>query len=235
VMVRPNGAVDARDPATGNVLRSLQLPPALIQGGGTPQLLVVGDSLVVAVRRDDRAEVEAFAVGPGGRDWSASLPVRSEGGGRFFLAACGRLLCLHADGADALLDPATGELRGQVGYQVVGQIGDTLLAVPSPEQPGTPQTRRKVYLLRAADGQSIDTRPDTAVIGWSGSDGWAMLARQGAVGTTFTAIDGRGGERLLGTMPGVDLVCQASGLVLVCVDPGGQLRAWPIPPATLAD
>jgi hypothetical protein len=230
VMVRPDGAVDVRDPASGDVTRTLRLPDSLIRGGGTPQLLLVGDTLVVAVRRNDRAEVVGFAVGPAGRDWSAALPVRSDGGGRFFLAPCGSLLCLHADGADALFDPATGRLRGQVGYQVVGQVGDTLLAVPSPEQPGTPQTRRKVYLLRAGDGQSLGTRPDTAVISWSGGDGWALLARQGTVGTTFTAIDGYGGERLLGTMAGVDLVCQAARAVLVCVDPGGELRAWPIPP-----
>jgi hypothetical protein len=231
VMVRPDGAVDVRDPASGDVARTLRLPDTLIRGGGTPQLLQVGDTLVVAVRRADRAEVVGFAVGPAGRDWSASLPVRPDGGGRFFLAPCGSLLCLHADGADAVFDPTTGRLRGQVGYQVVGQVGDTLLAVPSPEQSGTPQTRRKVYLLRAVDGQSLSTLADTAVIGWSGADGWAMLAYQGAVGTTFTAIDGYGGQRLLGTLPGVDLVCQAARAVLICVDPGGELRAWPIPPA----
>jgi hypothetical protein len=230
VMVQPDGAVDVRDPATAGVVRTLRLPAGLLTGGGTPQLLLVGDTLLVAVRGADRAELVAFGVGPAGRDWSASLPVRAAGGGRFFLAACGRLICLHADGADALFDPATGSLRGQVGYQVIGQVGDTLLAVPSPEQPGTPQSRRQVYLLRAVDGQSLGTLADTTMIGWDGGDGWAMLARQGVVGTTFTAIDGYGGLRLLGTMPGGDLVCQASAAILVCVDPGGQLRAWPIPP-----
>ena len=56
-----------------------------------------------------------------------------------------------------------------------------------------------------------------------------MLARLGRAGTEFWAIDGQGGRRLLGTVAGGELACQASRAVLVCADPVGFLRAWEIP------
>jgi hypothetical protein len=91
-------------------------------------------------------------------------------------------------------------------------------------------------MLSASDGRIGDRWPDTAVVPWSNHPGEALLARQGAAGTTFTAIDGRGGSRLVGTVAGADLVCQAQGAVLVCADPGGRLRVWalPVPPVPLA-
>jgi hypothetical protein len=235
-MVQPDGRVEVRSPSTAELLTAFDLPAELLDGGGTPQLLQVGDSLLVAVRHGARADVAAFPLGPTGIGWRAVVRLDPAGGGRFYLAPCGQLVCLHADAADVLLEPRTGRLRGRVGYQVIGQVGDTLLAVPAPEQAGTPQSRRSVTMLSASDGRIGDRWPDTAVVPWSNHPGEALLARQGAAGTTFTAIDGRGGSRLVGTVAGADLVCQAQGTVLVCADPGGRLRVWalPVPPVPIA-
>ena len=61
---------------------------------------------------------------------------------QFYVTGCGRMLCLHADGADAVFAPETGALRARLEVQVVGQIGDLLLAIPSTERPGTLRPRR---------------------------------------------------------------------------------------------
>jgi hypothetical protein len=232
---RRDGTVEIRDPATGDVTRTVRLPAR--SATTTPQLLLVGDTLVAATRGEDRATIDAVAVGPAGRDWSAALPVGrtvSANTARFYLAGCGRFLCLHADGADAVFDVDTGTPHGQVGYQVVGQVGATLIAVPSAEQPGTPRSRRVVYLLDAADVQRSDTFTDTVVVWWRDNDGRALLAHQGSAGTLFSVIDARGDRYILGTVAATDLVCAAAGAILVCSDPVGLVRAWRLPLAPLS-
>ena len=232
---RRDGTVDIRDPATGDASRSVRLPDRPV--AGTPQLMQVGDTLVYATRGEDRATLDAIAVGPTGRAWTAMLPVArtvTANTARFYLAGCGHFVCLHADGADAVFDVDTGGLHGQVGYQVVGEIGPTLIAVPSAEQPGTPQSRRTVYLLDAADVQRTATFADTVVVWWRDSDGRVLLAHQGSAGTQFIIIDAHGEQHLLGTVAIRDLVCAASGTVLVCSDTVGLVRAWRLPVAPLS-
>jgi len=225
-----DGTVEIRDPATGDVTRTVR--PPVRSATATPQLLLVGDTLVAATRGEDRAMLDAIAVGPNGRDWTASLPVGrtvTASTARFYLAGCGRFVCLHADGADAVFDVDTGAPHGQVGYQVVGQVGGALIAVPSAEQPGTPQSRRVVYLLNAADVQRTDTFADTVVVWWRDNDGRVLLAHQGSAGTLFSVIDARGDRHFLGTVAASDLVCAATGAILVCSDPVGLVRAWRLP------
>jgi hypothetical protein len=232
---RRDGTVEVRDPATGDVTRTVRLPAR--SATATPQLLLVGDTLVAATRGEDRATLDGVAVGPAGRDWSASLPVGrtvTASTARFYVAGCGRFVCLHADGADAVFDVDTGTPHGQVGYQVVGQVGATLVAVPSAEQPGTPQSRRVVYLLHAADVQRTDTFTDTVVVRWPDNDGRVLLAHQGSAGTLFSVIDARGDRQFLGTVPARDLVCAAAGVILVCADPVGLVRAWRLPLAPMS-
>jgi hypothetical protein len=227
--VRANGLVEIRDPATGDQVGAVRLPASQLGLESAPRLLLFGDTLLSAVRHDGRAELLAVAVGPRGYNWSVGLAVSRTLGVQFFLAGCGRLVCLHVDGADLLFDPSTGTQRGQVANQVVGEVGQTLLAVPSFERPGTPQSRRTVYLLRATDGRETDMLPDTAVVRWGDTGGRVMLARQGSFGTTFTVIDGLGGSRLLGTVASADLICEAMRTFLVCADPMGVVRAWRLP------
>jgi hypothetical protein len=234
--MRSDGMVEIHDPATGSTVRSYPLPGGRHSGHGDggywPQALLVGDTLIVAVRRDLRAELMAYPLGPEGYAWTASMPVSpplTATTAQFYVTGCGRMLCLHAEGADAVFAPETGALHGQLGAQVVGQFGDFLLAVPSTERPGTTLSRRTVLVLSAADGRQLATLPDTAVVSWRDAGSRAMLAHQGPRGTDITILDGAGGYRLLGTVSGSDLTCAAASGLLVCTDPSGLVRAWRLP------
>ncbi len=234
--MRSDGMVEIRDPATGSTVRSYALPGGRRSGHGDggywPQALMVGDTLIVAVRRDLRAELTAYPVGPEGYGWTASMPVSPPllaATAQFFVTGCGRMLCLHADGADAVFAPETGALRAQLGVQVIGQFGDYLLAEPSSERPGAALSRRTILVLSAANGRRLASLADTVVVPWRDDGNRAMLAHQGPGGTDFTVIDAAGGYRLLGTVSGSDLTCAAAGGLLVCADPVGFVRAWRLP------
>ena len=148
---------------------------------------------------------------------------------QFYVTGCGQMLCLHAEGTDAVFAPETGALRAQPGLRVVGQFGDSLLAVPSTERPGTTQSRRTVLVISAANGRRLATLPDTVVVPWRDAGARAMLARQGPRGTDITVLDAAGGNRLVGTVSGSNLTCAAAGVRLVCADPVGVVRAWRLP------
>ncbi len=234
--IRLDGIVEIHDPATGSTVRSYPLPGGRRSGHGDggywPQALLVGETLIVAVRRDLYAELNAYPVGPDGHEWTASMPVSPKltaTTAQFYVAGCGRMLCLHAEGADAVFAPETGALHAQVGLQVIGQFGGFLLAVPSTDRPGMPFSRRAVLVLSAADGRRIATLPDRVVVPWPDAGSRAMLAHQGPAGTDITVLDASGGSRFLGTLSGSGLTCSATGGVLVCVDAVGMVRAWRLP------
>jgi hypothetical protein len=192
----------------------------------------MGDTLVSAVRGEDQAIVTAYPLGPDGHDWATSIGVSREvdpDRARFYLDACGRLLCLHADGADNAVDPDTGARRVRVEHEIVAEAGTTIVAVPSTEVPGSGEDRRVVYLFARTDGAPIATLVDTAPVPWRDSGSRVMLARQGHGMTAFTVLDADGGSRLLGAVTGTELTCGATGEVLVCADPIGVIRAWRLP------
>jgi hypothetical protein len=174
--------------------------------------------------------VAAYRLAPDGastRAWSVTVPVSevvTDATARFYLAPCAGFLCLHSDGASTLIEPATGQARGQVGVEIVGSVAGTLLAVPSLE---LTRREREVYLL-AADTQRTATLAHSTVIRWRDNGGQALVSEQGPQRTAFT-IWGADGPRRVGSVAGVDLACQARTAVLVCTDPGGNLRAWRIP------
>ncbi len=234
--MRRDGIVEIHDPATGGIVRSYALPGGRQNGHGDggfwPPALLVGDTLIMAVRRDRRAELTAFPVGPGGHEWTASLPVSpalTATTAQFYIAGCGRMLCLRADGADAVFAPETGALRARLEVQVVGQIGDLLLAIPSSERPGTSRSRRTVLLISAADGRRIGTLPDTAIVPWRDGLSRVMLAHKSPGATDFTVLDAAGGSRVLGAVSGSDLTCSATSGLLICADAVGLVRAWRMP------
>jgi hypothetical protein len=221
--VRHDGTVDVRDATTGAVLGQRPTPP----GAG---IVVYADILLTATRGTYGAEVAAYHMTSNGSAeaaWSVTVPVSdivTDATARFYLAACAGFLCLHSDGASTLIEPDTGRIHGQVGVEIVDSVAGTLLAVPSLE---LSRREREVYLL-AADTQRTATLTHSAVIRWRDNGGRALVSDQGAQRTAFT-IWSAAGPRRVGSVTGVDLTCQARAAVLVCTDPGGNLRAWRIP------
>jgi hypothetical protein len=229
-MIGPDGLVELRDPATGDRLSTYPLD--LRGGGQRREFLLIDDTLFTAVRTEDQAVLTAHPVGPDGHEWTTSIGVSRDidpDKARFYLGACGRLLCLHADGADNAFDPDTGARRVRVEHQIVGEAGNTIVAVPSTEVPGSDQDRRVVYLFAGTDGGLIATLTDTAPVPWRDGGSRVMLAHQGHGTTDVTVLDASGGSRLLGTVSGTELTCGASRDVLVCADPVGLIRAWRMP------
>ena len=232
--ISPADLVELRDPATGDIVSTYTLPwtGPHTQVAPRPPVLLIGDTLAVALREEDRAVLTAYPVGPTGRSWTASISVNrtvDPSRAQFYLAGCGQLLCLHVDGADNAFDPDTGAARVRVVQQIVAQCGDTLLAVPSTERPGSARERRMVYLYSSADGALLAALPDTALVPWQDSGARTMLAHQGHGQTDFMVPDRAGGGRLLGTVSGSDLTCSATTGVLVCTDPAGLVRVWRLP------
>ncbi len=229
-MIQPSGLVELRDPATGD--RVSTYPLDVRSGAQRREFLMIGDTLFVAVREEDQAVLTAYPVGPDGHEWTTSIGVSRDvdpDKARFYLGECGRLLCLHADGADNAFDLDTGARRVRVEQQIVGESGNTIVAVPSTEVPGSDEDRRVVYLFADSDGGPIATLADTAPVPWRDGGSRVMLAHQGHGTTDVTVLDASGGSRLLGTVSGTELTCGASHDVLICADPVGLIRAWRLP------
>jgi hypothetical protein len=224
---RGDGLITLRDVATGAAIETYQVPGAL------RLVMVVGDTLVTADRGPTGAVVSAYRPGPFRRLWSVTVPAGdtvSDSTAQFYLRDCGRLVCLHVDGGNAVLDPDTGVMRAYVGLEVVDEVGSILLAVPTFEQAGTSRERRVVHLLDAADGRELRVLPDTVQVPWAGSGGRALFARAapGEV-TGFVVLTPDGELHRLGGVPGADLSCQARDQILACVDPVGSVRVWRLP------
>jgi hypothetical protein len=234
--MRADGVVEIHDPATGSIVGSYVLPGGRnsghLEGGFWPPALLVGDTLVTAVRRDRDAELMAYPVGPEGHRWTASLPVSpalTATTAQFYIAGCGRMLCLHTEGADAIFTPESGTLRAHVGVQVVGQIGEVLLAVPSAERPGIQRPRPTLLLLSAADGRRLASLAETVIVPWRDVDSRVMLAHRSGDATDVRILDAAGSSRVLGAISGSDLTCAAASGSLICADPRGSIRAWRLP------
>lgn len=231
-MIDRSGLIELRDPATGTVIAAVT-PPAgwpATASAVRPQALIVGQTLIAAVRLAEVAVVAAYPIGPGEPSWTTTIAVDSRpeaSTSRFYLASCGRLVCLHADGQDNGFVVRTGERVVQVPHQLIGQVGELLVGVPSTEVSGTVRERRTVFIFGPT--APIQVLPDTAVVSRHGASDSLLLAHQGATSTDFTVLDGAGAARLLGSVPGADLTCSATRDRLACADPGGELRVWRLP------
>ena len=84
-------------------------------------------------------------------------------------------------------------------------------------------------MLDPATGATLATLWNATGVGWYDNGRRVLLAQQGRDRTAFVLIDADGNTRVLGSVDGVGLNCQARSDVLACAAPSGLLRVWPLP------
>ncbi len=204
---------------TGAVTGTMDLSGAdpVVQG------LVLDDAFVVVRRGEHHVEMTAYRKATPIRLWTVTVPARlrpTDDTGSSWANDCGQLLCLAADGTVLLVDRSTGQIRAELGDDVFpAMINGVLLATETPGTTGPWGVR----LLDQADGRTVASYPRSAIMPWFDADGRALLTQQGKDRTAFIV---HGGARVLGSVTGTDLHCQARGTLLACVDLTGLLRVW---------
>jgi hypothetical protein len=226
-----SGDVVVRDAETGVVTETVRRVDTSTEpmGGGA---VLTGDTLVTAVREEGQATITAYRFDPVRDLWSTTLPVGpiTQYTSQFALVPCAQMLCLRVDGGHHLIDPVSGTLGPHLRFDVVAQLGDgDLLAVPQNRPGQSAASRRIVYRLKPTTGLAAATFPNATIVDWPDGRGRALLMREGTAGTVFTIVDRDGSSDAFGRIEGTGLHCEAKRTILVCSEPGGQLRAWRLP------
>jgi hypothetical protein len=227
--ISEDGRVRIHSAETGAVEDEITLP---VDPRDT-QLLLLSDRLLAAAFGDRDIEVTAYRRGPLTREWSATVPLAGHVDGYegwFYLGYCGDVACLHfGGGGTRLVDLFDGTLGPMVPSEVGSLLGGHLLVGVGT---GSLQNRgsQQVRIIDPADGQAIAFLPERAeLVEWSDSGGRLMVSDPGTNRTGFVLVERNGRQRLVGSVPGIGLTCQATVDVLVCGDAGGHLRAWRLP------
>ena len=227
-----DGTVDIRSARTGLPIQRLMVPA--IGGAENLASALIGGLFITVLRAYREVAVSAYPLDPTQPAWSATLPLSpplTAETSYAYAAGCARLVCVHLGGGTALLDPRTGQVRGRTSGDVIApRAGDPRVLVASALITGTgAQTSRGVFIVGAADGVATTVLPATASTPWAASAGRSLLSTPGRAGTAFTVVDPSGADRVVGTMTGTDLTCQASADLLGCADAVGGLRVWRLP------
>lgn len=234
VTVAPDGTVELRDLASGSVLTSVALPELTVGG----QLSLLTGVLVTAVRvgGGDTVALTGYERPSLTRIWStevSSVVVSEREYARgMWLGACGADVCLHGDDRGAwLIDPTTGTVKGRTALELVNRLGNGvfLARVPDSDPIGREPRESLDGIILDASMQVLAPLPVRDQVWWRDSDERALFTRTGPDRTGFLDVDPSGQQRLLGSVPGTDLTCEARGRYLACADAGGTLRVWRLP------
>jgi hypothetical protein len=102
------------------------------------------------------------------------------------------------------------------------------------DKSGVPSAR-DLQLIDPRSGAVRNTVRGATGVGWLAGGGQALLAQEGADRTAFVLVDPAGRTRVVGSVAGVGLNCQARDDVLACAAPSGLLRVWRLPMVTWAE
>jgi len=158
-------------------------------------------------------------------------PTDGQGGGYWYLWACGPDACMTVNGASTwVIDRSTGVVKTTISRQVIQRLGSgVFLATPlNPLFPSDSPAVPVIGFIVDPQGRTRATLTANALVDWSGSDR-ALVAVEGRLRTEFQVVDDRGTVRSLGSVPGTGLTCHARADVIACADAGGTLRVWRLP------
>jgi hypothetical protein len=240
--VQTDDELHLRSWSTGTMLRSQPLSrEANADGTGSGSRLldrtpypdaygaVVAGRLVAVRRVGSQVTVDGQPLAGAAGGWSLTIPAVPGRRATAFLnaQACGQLLCVFVDSDTAVIDPATGVLRGHIAGLVISDhfsdVPSRYLMVQSLEDSST-----GLQVLRASDLSVLASLPLAAQVPWQSSDGRVMVSRLTADGISLAVIDRRGHQRPIGSVAGGEIECAAYGLILICLDLG-ILTTWRIP------
>ncbi|WP_433391803.1 PQQ-binding-like beta-propeller repeat protein [Micromonospora sp. KLBMP9576] len=212
VLATAQGRIEARDPRSGALLHTADLPLGELRGLG--HAVVVRDLLLV-----NRPEVGALAAhGLDGlrQRWEVRLPPVDNVG------ECGNLLCVGwATGGIVALDPATGVVRWTVrGWAgVLSARGGRLLAFGSGDRFG---------VLDGATGRQVADLGVWQLMPWQDDD--RLLALRGAGdgrGVVVAELDVVAGRaRARDVLPHATSDCRGSGARVLCRLRTGGFGVW---------
>jgi hypothetical protein len=210
VLVRAAGGIEARDPLTGSVLRTGQLPRDIHP---TDMLLLpVGTSLVVMDYREHRV------IGLDPATFQTRWSRAAEG-----VVPCGDVVCLvDSVGGVAAADPTTGEVWWtKRSIQWMQAFGGGIILGDTPFR-----------LTRVVDATTGDTVVDLTgwdEMSWTEADRPLVLSRvwpHRDRTTVALLASGSSAPRLLGFLPYAVDGCQAGRGRIVCVTDEGQFGVW---------
>jgi outer membrane protein assembly factor BamB len=208
VLVRAGGGVEARDPLTGAMLRTGQLPRDI----NPTSMLAVGTSLVVTDYREHRV------IGLDPATFQTRWSRAAEG-----IVPCGDVVCLvDSVGGMAAADPTTGEVwwtnRSIHRMQAFGggiMLGDAAF--------------RPTRIVDAATGDTMVDLTDWDETPWTEADRPLVLSRvwpHRDRTTVAVLAPGSSAPRLLGVLPYTVRGCQAARGRIVCLTDEHQLGVW---------
>jgi hypothetical protein len=224
-----DGTIRVYDAGSGALIDSMNV------GAGLAGFVTLSPDLLMTTRRDgDAMRLDAYRRGPLTPLWSTALPVTgSEDGPAWWLAGddCGAVVCARTGDRTVLLDRETGRPRFEYQGEIAGAVGSgALLGYELRREPSSRQVH-DVEVLDPRTGAVRNVVRDAAWVGWPGSGGRVLVAQQGTGRTAFVLIQADGSTRVLGSVDGVGLNCQARDAVLACAAPSGLLRVWSLPPS----
>lgn len=218
----PSGRIETRDLATGQVVRSAELPrlPAVGSGQWPPQ--VVGDLLLVP---DGRQSVTAYGLDRFDRRWTMQWDVDREP----WPVQCGRMLCVfRPQGGVRMLDRDSGAIRWtDPRWSNLLPVGSYLIA----SNEARPLLAAELAVLDPATGRVLGDLGAWQVVGRSAGTTRLTGVRTGPDGRTRVAdLDPASmSARVLAVLPDISGDCRSADGLLVCRRLSGALGIWRLP------
>lgn len=243
VVITHDGELTLRDLATGAVEAGRHITgwQRSTEPHGYPPVEFTGGTIYTADQTEPNGTitVRAFALAPGGTEWTRSLRPYGyqEARAGLFMTSCDRWLCFFDGGGSWLLDPATGEpVRDGPAAEGLGPVGFGLLS-----QTTAPQTDAAVTTLSDASSGHVvaSVHGELAVVSDGPGPHGALIAlishtwREQDVALVYPS----GAIARIGVLQDINF-CITSADLLICngaiVDAQGQVqsvtRAWRLSP-----